>query len=194
MIRLPRRLALLLLCALPSALAGHDGHDHGTAMQGARTEENLLLPDIPVTDSRGRTRGFVSRYGDAGPLLVSFIYTNCTEYCGLTISVMSILDLELQAADAPALRLVAISVDPANDTPEVLAEVAGMVQASARWDWVVASAHDTPALLSAFGLPAGPIQQHPVMYLLGDLRTGRFLRLPADAQPDEMLALARRLQ
>ncbi|MFT4012704.1 MAG: SCO family protein [Paracoccus sp. (in: a-proteobacteria)] len=188
------RLAALLLPFLCLPAPAHQGHVRAIPMQADRAEEHLALPDIPVTDSRSRSQGFVSRYGDAGPLLVSFIYTNCTEYCGLTISVMSILDQDLQAPGAPPLRMVAISVDPARDTPEVLAELARSVQASDRWDWVVASAPDTPALLAAFGLTPGPVEQHEPVYLLGDLRTGLFRRLPADAQPDEMLALARRMR
>lgn len=176
---------LILLLALTSAALAE------APMQGARTQEQLVLPDIPVTDSHGRSGGFVSRYGDAGPLLISFLYTNCTENCGMTISVMGLVDQDLQARDAPPLRLVAISVDPRRDTPEVLAEVAQSAWASEKWDWVVASPADTPALLAAFGLEPGPLELHPSVYLLGDLQSGRFTRIPGVPDPAELVALAR---
>lgn len=180
-----RALALLLALAVP-ALAQ-------APMQAARTQERLVLPDIAVTDTHGRSRGFVSRYADAGPVLISFLYTNCTENCGMTISVMGLVDQDLQAPDAPALRLVAISVDPRRDTPEVLAEVAASAWASEKWDWVVASPADTPALLAAFGLDPGPLEAHPSVYLLGDLGTGMFTRIPGVPDPAELIALARQM-
>lgn len=194
-----RRPALMAL-AVCGFLAG-TGVGRGTAsdqdangaMQADQLVERVLLPDIPVTDTKGRRRGFLSRYADAGPLLVSFMYTNCTEYCGLTISVMGLIDMDLQAGSGPPLRLVLITVDPARDTPQVLAAIAGQMQASARWDWLVASPEDTPVLLSAFGMGSGPIEQHPVTYFLGDLQSGLFRRLPADTQPDQVLALARQM-
>ena len=162
-------------------------------MQAARSRERLLLPDIAVTDTRGRSRGFVSRYGHAGPVLIAFLYTNCTENCGMTISVMGLVDQDLQARDAPALRLVAVSVDPRRDTPDVLAEVAASAWASEKWDWVVASPADTPALLAAFGLEPGPLEAHPSVYLLGDLETGLFTRISGVPDPAELVALARQL-
>lgn len=180
-------LAALLLWSAP-ALA-----EAPRPMQGARGQERLVLPDIPVTDSHGARQGFVSRYAAAGPLLIAFLYTNCTENCGMTISVMGLVDQDLQARDAPALRLVAISVDPWRDTPEVLAEVAASAWASEKWDWVVASPADTPALLSAFGLDPGPIEAHGSVYLLGDLQSGLFTRISGVPDPAELVALARRM-
>lgn len=188
-----RALMALAVCGLLAGAGAASEQDANASMQADQLVERVVLPDIPVTDARGQRRGFLSRYANAGPLLVSFMYTNCTEYCGLTISVMGLIDMELQGADAPPLRLVLITVDPARDTPQVLAEMSGQMQSSARWDWLVASPEDTPVLLSAFGMGSGPIEQHPVTYFLGDLQTGLFRRLPADTQPDQVLALARQL-
>lgn len=182
-----RLMALLTCWAAP--LQGNDA----TAMQSARSQEQLVLPDIPVTDSHGLTGGFVSRYGDAGPVLISFLYTNCTENCGMIISVMGLVDQDLQAAGAPPLHLIAISVDPWRDTPEVLDEVARSAWASDKWDWVVASTADTPAFLSAFGLAPGPVATHEAVYLLGDLRSGRFTRFSGMPEPAELIAAARQI-
>lgn len=188
-----RPLAIACALALLGILAPPAAADPAVPMQGARSQERLLLPDIPVTDSHGRTRGFVSRYGGAGPVLISFLYTNCTENCGMTISVLGLVDQDLQARDAPPLRLVAISVDPRRDTPEVLAEVARSAWASEKWDWVVASPGDTPALLAAFGLDPGPIEAHDSVYLLGDLQSGLFTRISGVPDPAELIALARQM-
>ena len=186
-IRLPCALAALLL-ACPSQAA----ETPAAAMEPSGLDERLLLPDVALTDRHGGTQGLVSRYEDAGLVLYGFIYTNCTESCGLTISVMGLVDMDLQTTGAPDLRLVSVSVDPWRDTPAVLDEVAEMVQASPGWDWVVATPQATPLLLSAFGLEPGPPEKHGALYVLGDLRRGMFWRLPGDAQPHELIAMARR--
>lgn len=165
----------------------------GGEMLSAPVAERLVLPDVALTDSRGRTRNLFARYGDAGLVLFGFVYSNCTESCGMTISVMGIVDMDLQQPDAPPLQLVALSIDPERDTPAVLAELAGLVQASRNWDWVVARPDFTPMLLSAFGIVPGAPERHVPVYILGDLAQGRFWRLPGDAQPRELIEMARRI-
>lgn len=189
---LPLALALSAIPASTHGTADHAAHQ-STAMEGAMAEEMLRLPDIAVTDSHGRTEGFVSRYGQAGPVLISFMYVACDDTCGMIRGIMKLVDDDLQLPGAPPLHLIAISVDPANDTPEVLARLATDMEASANWDWVVASQLDTPALLSAFGLDAGPIESHESVYLLGDLATGKFLRISGVPDPDSLIRQAREI-
>lgn len=114
--------ALLALLALPLPALGHEGqHTAPLPMQVSRATERIVLPDIPVTDQRGMTQGFLSRYGPRGPLLVSFLYTNCTEVCLMTQATLGDLDRDLAGPGAPPLTILSITVDPARDTPEVLA-------------------------------------------------------------------------
>ncbi|WP_295042949.1 SCO family protein [uncultured Paracoccus sp.] len=181
----------LLLALLPAAGLAHSGHDHAAPMESALTQESLLLPDIPVTDTRGDTAGFVSRYGDAGPVLISFIYTECEDNCTMVKAVMKLVDDDLQAPDAPPLRLIAVSVDPWRDTPASLAATAAEIEASDNWDWLVANRADTPVLLSAFGLQPGPVEAHESVYLLGDLRSGEFWRISGVPDPALLIEQAR---
>ncbi|WP_207101951.1 SCO family protein [Paracoccus shandongensis] len=181
------------LALLPALALAHAGHDHATPMESAFVQETLLLPDIPVTDTQGRSAGFVSRYGDAGPVLISFIYTECEDNCSMVKAVMKLVDDDLQAAGAPPLRLIALSVDPWRDTPQSLAAAAAEIEASDNWDWLVASRADTPVLLSAFGLKPGPVEAHEAVYLLGDFRTGRFWRIPGVPEPQALIDHARQI-
>lgn len=182
-----------LLVLLPALALAHAGHDHAAPMESAFTRENLLLPDIAVTDTHGRSAGFVSRYGDAGPVLISFIYTECEDNCTMVKAVMKLVDDDLQAAGAPPLRLIALSVDPWRDTPGTLAADAAEMGASDNWDWLVASRADTPVLLSAFGLKPGPVEAHEAVYLLGDLRSGQFWRIPGVPDPAALIDHARQI-
>ncbi|MEM0914005.1 MAG: SCO family protein [Planctomycetota bacterium] len=94
------------------------------------------MPDFELTASDGSTVTGAELRG--GRAVVEFIFTECRLFC----PVMSIRMGELQAAlaDDPAMsdvRLVSISVDPDNDTPEVLAEYAARYHADPdRWSFL----------------------------------------------------------
>lgn len=190
---LPPAVALVLSLAAP--VASHDGpHEAPAPMKIGSATETIRLPDIAVTDQRGQSEGIVSRYANGGPVLVSFLYTNCTEVCLMTQATLSIVDEELAGQDDEALKILSITVDPARDTPEVLAAAAKDIAASDRWDWLRASAPDTPALLSAFGIDSGPIETHENVYFVGDMASGEFTRVTGDADPDALIALARAIE
>ncbi len=88
---------------------------------------------------------------DRGPLLLTFFYTRCPipEMCPLTMTRLQSV-LKALPADSTA-RLVAVTLDPEHDTPEVLeaqqAVVGGQI---GRFD--LARAEDLPALAGAAGL------------------------------------------
>lgn len=188
---------LLVSLLLAGAALGHGSHGHPgqpVPMTASRTTERIVLPDIPVTDQTGRRAGFVSRYAPAGPVIVSFLYTNCVEACAMTQAVLGVVDQDLAGPGAPRARIVTITVDPARDTPEVLAETARAADASDRWDWLVADAADTPVLLAAFGLTPGPIEAHESVYLVGDLRSGDFTRVEGIPDPQALIDLARAVE
>jgi protein SCO1/2 len=53
-------------------------------------------------------------------VVVTFIYTNCTDTCSLLTARMAELQARLGADFGPAVFFVSITVDPERDTPEVL--------------------------------------------------------------------------
>lgn len=171
-------------------VAGGDPVDAGSAMSAGRPVETLVLPDVPVTDATGLTRGFTTRYLGAGPLLIGFTYTTCGSICPIGHAILAEVDRALAGPAAPPLRIVTVSIDPGNDTPERLAAAAREFEASARWDWVVADQGGASALLDAFGVPPGPPEFHDPLFLLGDLADGRFRRIVGLPDPDEILDLA----
>jgi len=69
-----------------------------------------------------------------GPWVASFLFTRCTGPCPAVRGTLKQLETRLRGTNA---RLVTFSVDPAFDTPEVLAEYADAVQADPkRWLFV----------------------------------------------------------
>jgi protein SCO1/2 len=96
--------------------------------------------------------------GQAGPVLFTFLYTRCPmpEFCPLTVNRLQAVQKALEGL-APAARLVAITLDPAHDTPEVLAAFAQQVGADpARWTFAVAGPDDLRRLAALAALQVNP--------------------------------------
>jgi protein SCO1/2 len=74
------------------------------------------VPHFMMTDSRGQSFDSASLAGKVW--LVDFIYTNCPGPCPRMTSQMH--SVQKQLVNDSGVRLVSISVDPANDTPPVL--------------------------------------------------------------------------
>lgn len=170
--RLPALLALSL--ALAPAVLAHEGHPHpGAAAEAARfPPETLLAPNVPFVERDGRRGAFVDRFGSAGPVVISFTYASCTTVCPVANAVLAEVQEELDQ-----VTLLTVSIDPARDTPAVMARSAEAFGAGPNWHWLAASPADTAELMAAYGVPRGPLEEHDPMFLIGDVGTGRFVRV-----------------
>ena len=110
------------------------------------------LPPITLPSHRGAA---VSLGLDQGtPTLLTFIYTRCPlpEACPAMVARLQAVDQALgDHPSAPPARIVAVSLDPDHDTPEVLAAYAAEQQLSERWH-LVRPSHE---VLEKLALAAG---------------------------------------
>lgn len=116
---LHRPLVMLLLLALGgcSYVGGADGGD--VAVPASSSKVFGTLPEVTLTDARGREVGTARMKGSAWALVpLSRPLRNSTRKLVNTLGEVSIA---MQGTD---LRLVCVSTDPLNDTPEELAEYA----------------------------------------------------------------------
>ena len=101
-----------------------------------------LVPDFAVTTQEGRTLRLSELHGEV--VILTFIYTRCPlpEFCPAMDAKFADLDRRISAVPGRAgrLRLLSISFDPDNDTPEVLAAHAARRGAKPPlWTFAVAS-------------------------------------------------------
>ncbi|NHF72001.1 SCO family protein [Paracoccus xiamenensis] len=192
---------LIPIAALAS-LAAFSVHAHGTMQHAdgsqmqmqmqmqSNTQEQLAPPDIPVTDAAGRTEGFTTRMRNTGPVIVSFMYTNCETVCDITNGILYGVDQDLAGQD-DRITLVSVAIDPANDTPEALRKTAAEFSASDRWLWLTAGMRGTSPLLDSLGVAFDSIETHDPMFLVGDFCSGAFTRIIGIPEPKALIAMAR---
>ena len=108
-----RRAASAALLAAGCAPPGE-----GPAAEGPPALERYELGgDFELVDQRGEGFSLASRRGR--PLLLFFGFTRCAAGCPTTLSKLGEV---MRRLPAPAVEVLLVSVDPAHDTPERLAE------------------------------------------------------------------------
>jgi cytochrome oxidase Cu insertion factor (SCO1/SenC/PrrC family) len=122
-------LAALLLSA---ALAGHASPAR-IPLWGTVYAARLPAADFTLTDQQGRSFRMADTRGKV--VILSFLYTHCTDYCPfLALKLREMVRLlGRQAAD---VVVVPVTTDPRRDTPQVLAEYSRALGMYDSWHFV----------------------------------------------------------
>lgn len=105
-------------------------------------------PEFLLTDQSDQAFSSAELTGQVW--VAGFIFTQCTDICPLITSRMAILRDSLAAKGllGESVRLVSFSVDPARDTPEVLADYARRFGASPSSEWAFLTGPDPGSIRS----------------------------------------------
>lgn len=109
------------------------------------------VPDFSLVDQTGATVRLSQMRGE--PVAVTFLYTRCpiATACPMTTAKFSRLAEMLKGKGYG--RLLAVTVDPEHDTPEILAEYAKKAGADPkRWKFLTGSPKDVAEVASRFGI------------------------------------------
>jgi len=113
-------LVILFGCAL--FFIGTDGFQaftEETARTNKLIEETPKFPEVTLEDSMERVYPFSEFEGKY--VMLTFIYTNCTDVClQLEVNLAEVYDKVPAAYIGEDIVFLSISFDPTNDTPEVL--------------------------------------------------------------------------
>jgi protein SCO1 len=110
------------------------------------------VPETQLVDETGKAVNLASMKGNV--TVYDFIFTSCTGTCPIMTNNMRALTPKIDKS-AP-VRFVSISVDPARDTPAVLAEYAKRVRNDPRWTFLTGERRQIVELsVKGFKLTAG---------------------------------------
>ena len=124
---------------------------------GVRPEPNKAIavgetvPDFALTDQTGKTVRLSQFRGE--PVAVTFAYTRCPDAsaCPMTMAKFAKLNAALTGKNFG--RLLAVTVDPENDTPAVLADYAKRIGADpARWKFLTGDPRALARVAETFGV------------------------------------------
>jgi protein SCO1/2 len=137
------------------------------------------FPDVAAVTQNGKTLRFYDGLIKGKIVVVSFVYTNCSDLCPIMTARLAEVKDKLGDAVGRDIFFVSISVDPEHDTPEMLKAFADAFQATAPgWQFLTGKPADIDAINARFGdrsAGRGP-SNHRNEILIGNDATGDWER------------------
>jgi len=156
--------ALTAIAAVLVFAAGEKAVTSG-AFLGATRPPSIPPADFRLRDENGRPVTLAAMRGK--PIVVTFLYTTCEDTCPLTVDQIR-LALDEVGHDVP---VVAVSVDPRNDTARAAKRFSLQRQMTGRMRWVLGSEAQLRRLWDAYGVqPQSDREEHSASTVLLDGR------------------------
>jgi len=132
-------------------------------------------------------------------VLVTFIYTSCTDTCPLLTGKLAGVRDNLGADFGSRVHFLSVTTDPERDTPDVLREYGGRFKADpAGWAFLTGTPAEVAEVTGAYGIfvrrtPRGDVDHSFLTSLIDRHGTLRVQYLGTRFNPDELLADVRAL-
>lgn len=153
----------------------------------------LRVPDVVLTNQRGEKVRLYSDLIAGHAVAMSFVFTRCTTICPLLGASFSRLQRQLGDRAGKAVKLVSITLDPANDTPAQLAAWGKRFDAGPAWTLLTGSQQDIDEVLKAMTVFTVAKEDHAPIVLLGNDSTGMWVRAYGLSSPTVLISTLDRL-
>ncbi len=183
----------LLLAAGLSPTNAHDGSAHqpglqvpATAVAPATAEEERArkyFTDLPVVTQHGQELRFFTDVLKDRVVLVSLFYTNCTGMCPVTNNKLAEVQEILGDDVGKDVFIVSITLDPQNDTPDVLKDYAAKFQAGDGWLFLTGDEQDLKTITYRLGQTNSQIETHVPYIMLGNVKIARWAKILPNVPP-----------
>ena len=112
----------------------------------------MSLPAVNLIDQDGRTFDISQTRGKV--VVLSPIYTHCTDICPLTTAKMKLIQEQIKIAGlSNQVQLITLTVDPERDSPEVLKQYSGRFNIdSGNWIFLTGSSDQIQKLIKGLSL------------------------------------------
>jgi protein SCO1/2 len=199
---------LLLLAATCCVWAGARAHDGMHTTRGASVPidppaqaaaspreraAQIFFSDKRLVTQHGRDVAFYTDVLRNNVVLINFFFTQCTDSCPTQSARLEEVQALLQANPRPRVKLVSISVDPANDSPSTLTAYAARWHASADWTFLTGKPENVGDVLRRLGQLVAERSAHTSLFIAGNAATGHWLKLDPDTAPFAIAAELRAL-
>ena len=151
------------------------------------------FPNLPVVTQDGKTLRFYDDLIKDKIVVISFIYTSCTDICPITTSRIAQVEEKLGESVGRDVFIYSISVDPETDTPERLKKYAETFQAGPGWRFLTGKLADIRQINSKLGEQMRSLSEHRNEIVIGNEATGAWQRDNVFGDIDRVVASIRAL-
>jgi len=170
--------AVLLSRGAPAGAAGDAG-----AIWGAD-----YFPNVPLVTHEGKTVRFFDDLIKGKVVTINFIYTRCPDVCPLETATLREVQEILGDRVGRDVFMYSITIDPENDTPEVLKKYMEKFEIGPGWLFLTGKKDDVTLLRRKLGLYSDEkggekLEEHNVSGIMGNQGTGRWMRMSPFVNP-----------
>jgi len=151
------------------------------------------IPNLPVTTQDGKTVRFYDDLVKGKIVVISFIYTSCTDICPITTARLTQLEDKLGDVVGRDVFLLSMTVDPERDTPQRLKDYAEAFHTGPGWSFVTGKPEDVRMINFKFGERSKLLSEHRNEIVLGNDLTGYWQRDSVFGDIDRLVMTVRSL-
>ncbi|WP_437924011.1 SCO family protein [Sorangium sp. So ce291] len=187
-------LAAALALALPTASpAGEPAPARTRAQVGGPPADAdaaaAYFTDTELIDQDGRPRRFYTDLLRGRKVLIHFIFTSCKGACPTMTANLARVQALLGKRAGKEIAILTITVDPVNDTPKVLKQFAAKFNAGDGWRFLTGTPQNVEKVLGRLGGLTKKPEEHTSTLLIGDTKTGMWLKTTATERPETIVRL-----
>lgn len=183
-------LAAALAAGLASTSFAHENHgpkvtpsaDRVISGKGEEDRARAYFTDTVLTTHDGKKVKFYSDLLANKTVVVSFIFTSCQGACPLMNHTLQKVQEKVGARMGKDIVFLSITVDPATDTPAVLAKYRKSFGAGPAWTFITGDKRSLDLVSSKMG-QVFEKDAHLTAFLVGNTKTGRWRKIAPHLPP-----------
>ncbi|MCX7948669.1 MAG: SCO family protein [Treponemataceae bacterium] len=156
----------------------------GEVGQGRDLDEKgrRYFTDLTVVTHEGREVRFYSDLLRNKVVVINFFYTNCPT---AQVSLITLFKLQKMVGNqlGESVHFISLSVDPERDTLKAVQEYASRFNPKSGWVFLTGKVENLRIINMRLGNRNPSPEAHLQVFLLGNLKTGKWIRLPETAPP-----------
>ena len=134
------------------------------------------IADLSVLDQDGNRVQFHTDLIAGKTVLINVFFSTCTTVCPPLTATMRRVQQLTKEQHGDAIRIISVSVDPANDTPARIKKFGALFGAEPGWSFITGDKPTMDQLLRSLDAATGDITQHTATVLIGNDQTGEWAR------------------
>ena len=188
------QLAGLSIVACAGLTAAFVAADSGRAANDATAAQSpwgaSYFPNVPLVTQDGKKVLFFDDLVRGKVVAINFIFTQCSASCSMETARLRQVQELLSDRMGKDVFFYSISIDPDNDTPEVMKAYAAKFDVGPGWTFLTGRSKDIDLLRRKLGLYMPPLQSgqpsndHDLALVIGNQATGRWMKASPMENPE----------
>lgn len=182
----------------PAPAAGepdpHAAHKEAAAKPVTAQSVQIKVGDIELLNQHGKPVKLKTDVIGDRIVVMDFVYTTCTTVCPVLSALLADVQGKLEKDIGKDVSLVSVSVDPVRDTPQRLKAFGERYKAGPGWSFITGKKTQIEDVLKAFGAYTPNFVDHPPLVMVGDGKTGKWLRFFGFPSPDQLVSAVKDLR